>query len=78
MKISRKLYLYIMHVIFLFIFFSFFLAVKIVDDLFNSNTQKIEITLSYLIRPIILGSLFWLFSTFSGALSKLINKNYED
>ncbi len=78
MKIPRKLHLYIMHVIYLFIFFSFFLAVEIVDDLFNSSTQKIEITPSYLIRPTILGSLFWLFSTFSGALSKFINKNYED
>lgn len=67
-----------MHVLYLFVFFSFCLMIEIVADLFNSNIQKIEITTSYLKSPFILALFFWIYYTFSGKLSKNINKNYED
>jgi hypothetical protein len=78
MKVSRKLNLYLMHILYLFLFFSVSLTIEIVADLFDSNLQKIGITPSYLIRPTILGSILWLYYTFSGILSKKINKDYED
>jgi hypothetical protein len=67
-----------MHILYLFVIFSFLLTINIVRDLFNSDIQKIEITRIDLLVPSIGALIFWSFYTFSGKLSKTINKNYED
>ena len=78
MKVSRKLNLYIMHVLYLFIYFSLILTIEIIGNLCKSDIKKVEITASSFIAPAILSSFFWIYYTFSGKLSKTINKNYEE
>lgn len=77
MKVSRKLNLYVMHIFFLFVYFSAILTIEVISDLYKSD-KKIEITGSYFIGPAILASIYWIYYTLSGKLSKTINKNYED
>ena len=78
MKVSRKLNLYVMHILYLFLYFSFILTIEIIGDLYKSDVKEIEITINSFIGPAILSTCYWIYYTFSGKLSKTINKNYED
>lgn len=75
---KRKLNFYGMHVLYLFVYFSILFTINIISHLFDSEIQKFEITRIDLFVPALGALMFWLYYTFSGKLSKTINKNYED
>lgn len=77
MKISKKVNSYLLHLLYLFIYFAVCLCINILFDIYSSDTKKIEITPGYLLGCIPLPIIYWIIYTASGTLSKKFNLIYD-
>ncbi|WP_281634068.1 hypothetical protein [Flavobacterium luteolum] len=77
MKISKKVNSYLLHLLYLFMYFAVCLCITIIFDLYSSNTKRIEITPGYLLGCTPLPIIYWIIYTASGTLSKKFNLIYD-